>query len=73
MKFPFTASKMSISVAVNGQMHVISNTHPGFHDIYEHLKGDEHDADFLTERLNLAERISRLTFRYCQDVLGRNH
>lgn len=60
-RFPFTASKQSITVFVAGRQHVIGSDHSGFRALSEHLKGENHDADFITDCVDKAKFISRMT------------
>ena len=61
MRFPFTASKQSITVFVNGRQYVIGADHSGFRALSEHLKLPEHDAAVITDLVDKVKTVSRLT------------
>lgn len=61
MKFPYTVSESSITVMVNGAVNQMPKTHMSFEKLSEHLRGGEHDSDYITELFDKRTAVSRLT------------
>ncbi len=61
MRFPFTASEESVSIFLNGRMHNLASTLRGFTELVEHLKGSDHDAEFIENIIDRPSMVARLT------------
>ncbi len=61
MRFPFTASEESVSIFLNGRMHNLASSLKGFAELVEHLKGSDHDAEFIENIIDRPSMVARLT------------
>ena len=61
MKYPFTASKASISIFFSGRMCSIPSSDKGFDALSAHLKLDDHDFAVIEDLIAKPKKIMRLT------------
>jgi len=61
MRIPFSFSDDSLTLFMNGGVHTIPNTDTAFEQVKEHLKGSDHDVDFLTDLMDKPAFITKTT------------
>jgi hypothetical protein len=61
MKYPFTASTNSISIFFNGRMNSVPQSDPNFAALYDHLKLDDHDFEYIEKMIDKPKMIARLS------------
>ena len=61
MRIPFSFSTDSLTMFINGKVLTIPNTDSAFEDVKEHLKGTEHDVDYLEEMMDKPTFVAKAT------------
>ena len=61
MRIPFSFSTDSLTLFISGKVMTIPNTDSAFEHVKEHLKGTEHDVDYLESLMDKPAAIAKVT------------